>query len=134
MTSTSFSQRHIGPRPDEQGRMLQLLGYDSISAFTPPFGIHPMVVLDLEKQVPKREQRQMVERANARFAALVQNGSDVISVLDGDLNVIYVSPSYTDAFGRRVDAVLDTFRQQGFDHAAVVGQMQAGPAELVVQG
>ena len=33
-----------------------------------------------------------------------------------------------------VDAVLDTFRQQGFGHAAVVGQMQAGPAELVVQG
>ena len=33
-----------------------------------------------------------------------------------------------------VDAVLDTFRQQGFDHAAVVGQIQAGPAELVVQG
>ena len=32
-----------------------------------------------------------------------------------------------------VDAVLDTFRQQGFDHAAVVGQIQAGPAELVVQ-
>ncbi|MBD8051549.1 selenide, water dikinase SelD [Limnohabitans radicicola] len=32
-----------------------------------------------------------------------------------------------------VDAVLDTFRQHGFDHAAVVGEVQAGPAELVVQ-
>jgi len=32
-----------------------------------------------------------------------------------------------------VNAVLDTFRQQGFDHAAVVGQIQAGPAELVVR-
>jgi 3-oxoacyl-[acyl-carrier-protein] synthase II len=28
-------------------------------AFTPPFGIHPLVPLDFEKQVPKREQRQM---------------------------------------------------------------------------
>jgi 3-oxoacyl-[acyl-carrier-protein] synthase II len=27
--------------------------------FTPPFGIHPLVQLDLEKQVPKRELRQM---------------------------------------------------------------------------
>jgi selenide, water dikinase len=32
-----------------------------------------------------------------------------------------------------VDAVLDTFRQHGFGQAAVVGGVQAGPAELVVQ-
>ena len=32
-----------------------------------------------------------------------------------------------------VDAVLDTFRQHGFDHAAVVGQVQAGPPELLVR-
>jgi selenide, water dikinase len=32
-----------------------------------------------------------------------------------------------------VDAVLDTFRQHGFEQAAVVGAVQSGPAELVVQ-
>jgi selenide,water dikinase len=32
-----------------------------------------------------------------------------------------------------VDTVLDTFRQHGFGQAAVVGAVQAGPAELVVQ-
>ena len=32
-----------------------------------------------------------------------------------------------------VDAVLDTFKQHGFDHAAVVGEVQTGPAELLVQ-
>jgi selenide, water dikinase len=32
-----------------------------------------------------------------------------------------------------VDAVLDTFRQHGFEQAAVIGEVQAGPAELVVQ-
>jgi len=34
MTSTPFSQRHIGPRPDEQSAMLHLLGYDDMAAFT----------------------------------------------------------------------------------------------------
>jgi glycine dehydrogenase len=34
MTSTSFSQRHIGPRPSEQQAMLALLGYTDISSFT----------------------------------------------------------------------------------------------------
>jgi selenide,water dikinase len=32
-----------------------------------------------------------------------------------------------------VDTVLDTFSQHGFEQAAVVGAVQAGPAELVVQ-
>ena len=30
--SNSFSQRHIGPRPEQQGQMLQLLGYSDLNA------------------------------------------------------------------------------------------------------
>ncbi len=66
------------------------------------------LVVHLTDVTEPREQRQMVERANARFAALVQNGSDVISVMDADLIVTYVSPSYADVFGRRIDLVLGT--------------------------
>ena len=33
-----------------------------------------------------------------------------------------------------VAAVMDTFKKHGFEHAAVIGEVQAGPAELVVRG
>jgi diguanylate cyclase (GGDEF)-like protein/PAS domain S-box-containing protein len=66
------------------------------------------IVVHLTDVSEQREQRRLVDEINSRFAALVQNCSDVITVLDHDLCCTYASPSYRSVFGRTVDAVVGT--------------------------
>ncbi|HLI23895.1 MAG TPA: sensor domain-containing diguanylate cyclase, partial [Acidimicrobiales bacterium] len=52
------------------------------------------------------EALRAVERANARFAALIEHGSDLIAVLDGTGAFVYASPALPSAVNRRPDEVL----------------------------
>jgi len=53
-------------------------------AFAPPFGIHPLAPLDFEKQVPKREQRQMEpwQRLGTYAAGLALTDAGIAGNLD----------------------------------------------------
>jgi diguanylate cyclase (GGDEF)-like protein/PAS domain S-box-containing protein len=52
------------------------------------------------------EALRAVERANARFAALIEHGSDLIAVLDGSGAFLYASPTLPSAVNRRPDELL----------------------------
>ncbi|RNM13787.1 PAS domain-containing sensor histidine kinase [Nocardioides pocheonensis] len=62
------------------------------------------------------------QRSEARVGALVQNSSDVIMVLDGELVIRYVTPSVARVLGHRPDDVVGTpltALVEPSDHAAV---------------
>jgi diguanylate cyclase (GGDEF)-like protein/PAS domain S-box-containing protein len=51
---------------------------------------------------------EALRQSEARFRSLVQNGADVITVLDAEGNRTFVSPSVEQAIGLRPDAMLGT--------------------------
>ena len=60
------------------------------------------------RDVTDRRRAADIERAqNARFRALVQHGSDIIIVLDGDGQVQYVSPSVEHIMGYQPEEVIE---------------------------
>jgi diguanylate cyclase (GGDEF)-like protein/PAS domain S-box-containing protein len=65
-------------------------------------------VSQIEDLTEQKRQARAVEHANARFAALVENSSDVLSISDGDGRIIYASPACTDAYGRKADELVGT--------------------------
>jgi 3-oxoacyl-[acyl-carrier-protein] synthase II len=75
-------------------------------AFTPPFGIHPMVALDLEKQVPKREQRQMEpwQRLGTYAAGLALADAGIA----GNLDILSRTHAVVAADGGERDVPTDT--------------------------
>ena len=60
----------------------------------------------LEQRV--RERTAELDRSERRFRSLVQNSSDVITVVDGDGTITYQSPSIERVLGRDSDALVDT--------------------------
>lgn len=58
-------------------------------------------VSQIEDLTEQKHQARAVEHANARFAALVENSSDVLSISDGDGRILYASPACADAYGRK---------------------------------
>ena len=60
----------------------------------------------LEQRV--RERTAELDRSERRFRSLVQNSSDVITVVDGDGTITYQSPSIERVLGHDSDALVDT--------------------------
>ena len=75
-------------------------------AFTPPFGIHPIVPLDLDKQVPKREQRQMEpwQRLGTYAAGLALSDAGIA----GNLDILSRTHVVAAADGGERDVATDT--------------------------
>src|SRR5579862_8103520 len=75
-------------------------------SFTPPFGIHPMVPLDLDKQVPKREQRQMEpwQRLGTYAAGLALADAGIA----GNLDILGRTHAVVAADGGERDVPTDT--------------------------
>lgn len=63
----------------------------------------PGLVVHLVDVTAERLQRDEIDAMSARFAALVEHGTDAITVLDADLVLTYASPSYEKVFGYRPD-------------------------------
>jgi 3-oxoacyl-[acyl-carrier-protein] synthase II len=84
-------------------------------AFTPPFGIHPMVPLDLEKQVPKREQRQMEpwQRLGTYAAGLALADAGIA----GNLDILSRTHAVVAADGGERDVPTDTAILAGLQSA-----------------
>jgi diguanylate cyclase (GGDEF)-like protein/PAS domain S-box-containing protein len=61
---------------------------------------------DLEQRV--RERTAELDRSERRFRSLVQNSSDVITVVDAGGTITYQSPSIERVLGRDSDALVDT--------------------------
>jgi diguanylate cyclase (GGDEF)-like protein/PAS domain S-box-containing protein len=65
-------------------------------------------VTQIEDLTEQKGQAHAVELASVRFAALVENSSDVLSISDGDGRILYASPACTDAYGRKPDELVGT--------------------------
>jgi diguanylate cyclase (GGDEF)-like protein/PAS domain S-box-containing protein len=72
----------------------------------------------------EHENRQRVEASRARFAALVEHGSDVIAILDADLQLTYVSPASRTLFGLSPEQMLGSSVTTGV-HPDDVERMRA---------
>lgn len=57
------------------------------------------VLLHLSDVTAEHDHREELERAHARFSALVEHGTDVIAILDPDLTLRYASPAYARLLG-----------------------------------
>jgi diguanylate cyclase (GGDEF)-like protein/PAS domain S-box-containing protein len=55
-----------------------------------------MVTLDL---MERKRAQEVLERSVARFAALIEHGRDVITIVDADIALLYASPAYERVFG-----------------------------------
>ena len=76
----TFNERHIGPTSDEQAKMLQLLGYDSLDALTNTV-VPESIQFDRELTLPASlTEREAIERAkgvagkNEVFRSLIGMG------------------------------------------------------------
>jgi diguanylate cyclase (GGDEF)-like protein/PAS domain S-box-containing protein len=82
-------------RPDGTQRCVKLRG--SLLSAEAHLGRRVLVhVMDVTNE---HATRQALEQANARFSALIQHGTDIISVLDGTLTLRYASPAYATVLG-----------------------------------
>ena len=66
-------------------------------------------VSQIEDLTEQKRQARAVEHANARFAALVENSSDVLSISDGAGLILYASPACTDAYGRKPEELVGSY-------------------------
>ena len=84
-------------------------------AFTPPFGIHPMVPLDLDKQIPKRDQRQMEpwQRLGTYAAGLALADAGIA----GNLDILSHTHAVVAADGGERDVPTDTAILEGLRSA-----------------
>ena len=55
-----------------------------------------MGTLDLTE---RKQAQEVLERSDARFAALIEHGRDVITIVDADTALLYASPAYERVFG-----------------------------------
>lgn len=84
--------------------------------FAPPFSIHPMVALDLDKQIPKRaDQRQMEvwQRIGTYVAGLALTDAGIA----GDLDILARTHVVTAADGGARDETVDNTILSGLDAA-----------------
>ena len=85
--------------------------------FVPPFSIHPMVPLDLDKQIPKRaDQRQMEtwQRLGTYTAGLALEDAGIA----GNLDILSHTHAVVAADGGARDEAVDTSILAGLDSAA----------------
>ncbi|WP_411274884.1 PAS domain-containing protein [Daejeonella sp.] len=61
--------------------------------------------IDVTEQILSRKKIQSSEN---RFKTLIQEGSDLISIIDEDLNYIYLSPAYTKVLGIKHEDLIST--------------------------
>src|SRR5690606_28612896 len=86
------------------------------AAFTPPFGIHPMVPLDLDKQIPKKsDQRQMEpwQRLGTYAAGLALEDAGIA----GNLDILSHTHAVIAADGGERDVPTDTAILEGLGTA-----------------
>lgn len=62
-----------------------------------------VIVEDITEKLKSEEQLQQSEK---RFKALVQNGSDIISIIDKDANFLYVSPTIEQVLSVKPDNLI----------------------------
>jgi len=101
-TTSSFECRII--RRDGQVRWARARG----SVITPAEGPSARLLVHLSDTTVEHEHLERVARAHARFSALVENGSDVITIVDPDLRIRYASPAYQRVFGTEQGATIGT--------------------------
>jgi len=83
------------PRPDGSERHVKAKG----ALLAGRAGLGWRVLLHLSDVTTEHAHRQALEQAHSRFSALLLHGTDIISVLDGDLVLRYVSPAYASVLG-----------------------------------
>ncbi len=83
--------------------------------FAPPYSIHPMVPLDLDKQIPKRDQRQMEvwQRLGTYTAGLALEDAGIA----GNLDILSHTHVMVAADGGARDEAVDTSILTGFEGA-----------------
>jgi diguanylate cyclase (GGDEF)-like protein/PAS domain S-box-containing protein len=64
------------------------------------------VVFNARDVTERRHAEESLRQSEQRFRSLVQNGSDVITVIDGERRIVYQSPSFEHVLGYPVEAAL----------------------------
>jgi diguanylate cyclase (GGDEF)-like protein/PAS domain S-box-containing protein len=88
-------------------------------------------LLYLADVTEQREQQRVADAASARFAALVEHGTDAIAIFDPDLRLVYASPAYQTAFGAGLDGELTDLRIKDSVHPEDLDRVQRTFWELV---
>ncbi len=100
----AFSTEKRYLRPD--GRTVW--GNLTVTATRAPDGQFSMMIAQIEDITSRKEAESALRESEARFRAVVQNDTDVIVLIDKDMNVTYVSPSATIVFGASAEQSLQS--------------------------